>query len=111
MILSVEGAIVLANRPYQRTAIPEDKTFPQAQPCKNDFLFFIIQDDFGNENFLNKPVDKPRIHEGSGEIRKISDAKAVDSKHDTRELDTLLREIYDKFVTVDSGDGMYPYFL
>jgi len=52
-------------------------------------------------------VDRPRIHEGSGEIRKISDAKEVDSKHDTRELDTLLREIYDKFVTVDSGDGMY----
>ena len=62
-------------------------------------------------HFLNKPVDKPRIQDGSnGEIHSISDAKTVDpAPHKDVKFDSLIRQLYDKFLTVggETKKGMF----
>jgi len=65
------------------------------------------KDDLNNANFLNKPVEKPHIQGGNGEIHKISDAKPISSSpHNDAKLDHLLKEIYDKFVTVSEDTSV-----
>lgn len=59
----------------------------------------VEKDGFGNENFLEKAVDKPRVHEGEAEIHTVSAAKSQQPTHDAKKLDAMLRQIFDKFLT------------
>ncbi|XP_066913947.1 DNA ligase 1-like [Clytia hemisphaerica] len=70
--------------------------------CSCASLLAPKKDGLGGGNFLNKPVEKPRIQDGSsGEIEKISDVKTVDpAPHKDAQFDSLIKQIYDKFLTV-----------
>lgn len=58
----------------------------------------VEKDGFGNENFLEKAVDKPKVHQGTAEIHTVSASKLQQPTHDAKELDTKLRQIFRRFL-------------